>query len=133
MTTDEAIRFIAAVTHMANRAYCLGIGDDSQPTWDEAPDWQRESAIEGVKGALRGNTPEQSHESWLAQKAADGWTYGPVKDPEAREHPCFVPYAELSKEQRRKDDVFVHTALQMSRLLFEEGVARYSDGRLIGW
>lgn len=96
----------ARAAHEANRAYCIALGDTSQPSWDDAPDWQKSSARNGVLGALAGNTPEQSHESWLAEKRATGWKYGPVKDPEKREHPCFVPYAELPEAQRAKDDIF---------------------------
>jgi len=51
-------------------------------------------------------TPEQSHEGWLAVKAADGWKYGAVKDPEKKEHPCFVPYNELPQEQQLKDHLY---------------------------
>ena len=51
-------------------------------------------------------TPEDSHASWLAQKAADGWTYGRVKDPDAKRHPCMVPYNQLPAEQRAKDYLF---------------------------
>lgn len=57
-----------------------------------------------------GNTPEQSHESWLAEKRAAGWKYGPVKDAGKKEHPCFVPYAELPAAQRVKDEIFVAVA-----------------------
>jgi len=30
-----------------------------------------------------------------------------VKDPEKKQHPCFVPYDELPIQQRRKDALFV--------------------------
>lgn len=105
--TDTIIEAAARASHEANRAYCIAIGDLSQPSWDDAPDWQRSSARNGVRGVMAGDTPEQSHESWLAEKAATGWKYGPVKNPEAKEHPCFVPYAELPPEQQRKDHVYV--------------------------
>lgn len=103
---------IARVCHETNRAYCASIGDMSQPAFDEAPDWQRASAIRGVQFHLdahdRGETPKASasHDSWLAEKRADGWTYGPVKDAETKQHPCFVPYDELSMDQRLKDYLF---------------------------
>ena len=99
---------IAQVVHEANRAYCRTIGDYSQVSWDEAPEWQRTSAINGVAGILNGSItkPEQSHESWLAEKQATGWKYGPVKNAETKEHPCFVPYNELPAEQRVKDAIF---------------------------
>ena len=56
---------------------------------------------------LAGNGPEQIHESWLAEKIRDGWKYGPVKDPEKKEHPCLVLYGELPASQALKDSLFV--------------------------
>ncbi len=107
MTEEQIIEACARACHETNRAYCLAVGDKSQPSWDDAPDWQRSSTVTCVRGAIAGNTPEQSHDSWLAEKAATGWKYGPVKDPGNKEHPCFVPYGELPLEQRNKDYVFV--------------------------
>lgn len=99
---------IASIVHEANRAYCQSLGDTSQPPYDEAPQWQKDSALKGVKGILDGTItrPEQSHESWLKEKQETGWKFGPEKDPIKKEHPCFVPYAELPEEQRFKDDLF---------------------------
>jgi hypothetical protein len=71
----------------------------------------------GVEGALAGDTSEQSHESWLREKIATGWRYGPTKDPEKREHPSLVPYAELSESQQAKDDLFVTTVRAVARAL----------------
>lgn len=114
MRQSTLIEACARSAHEANRAYCIAIGDGSQPHWESAPDWQKESARKGVVGALGGNTPEQSHESWLAEKAATGWKYGPVKDPEKKEHPCFLPYAELPEAQRVKDVIFVSTVIAVA-------------------
>jgi len=99
---------IARITHEANRAYCLALGDKSQLPWDEAPQWQRDSAINGVRHTLEHPSapPSVSHDSWLAEKKAAGWKYGPVKDPEKKEHPCFVPYEELPEDQKLKDTLF---------------------------
>lgn len=100
---------IAHICHEANRAYCKTLGDASQPSWEDAPDWQKKSAINGVNFHLDnpGSSPSQSHENWLAEKTAAGWKYGPVKDPEKKEHPCCVPYDQLPVEQRRKDLLFI--------------------------
>lgn len=99
---------IAKVCHEVNRAYCAALGDNSQPSWDDAPDWQRNSAINGVKFHHENPDagPSHSHDSWLAEKKADGWKYGPVKDPVKKEHPCYVPYDELPAEQKAKDYIF---------------------------
>lgn len=114
----------AHAAHEANRAYCVAIGDLSQPSWDAAPDWQKESAVKGVLGVAQGNTPEQSHESWLKEKAETGWKYGVIKDPEKKEHPCFVPYSDLSPAQRMKDSIYVAVVTAMLNALIEGGVAR---------
>ena len=101
---------IARACHEMNRAYCELIGDDSQVAWADAPQWQKDSATAGVHAVARGDTAEQLHESWCCQKRADGWALGPVKDAEAKTHPCLVPYAELPVEQKVKDDLFQTTA-----------------------
>lgn len=106
---DRYTAAIAAVCHDVIRAYCASQGDHSQPTWEDAPQWQRDSAIKGVLFALThpDAKPSDSHESWLAEKRDAGWKYGPVKDPEKREHPCFVAYDELPPAQKAKDYLFL--------------------------
>ena len=99
---------LAIIVHTANKALCEIQGDMSQPDWKDAPQWQRKSAINGVRFHLEnpGSSPSDSHESWLDEKTRDGWKYGPVKDPEKKEHPCFVPYDELPESQQIKDYLF---------------------------
>lgn len=99
---------IAKVAHEVNRSYCQAFGDNSQPTWEDAPDWQKSSAINGVNFHLANPDagPDHSHNEWLKEKRETGWKYGPVKDPEAKEHPCFVSYEELPPEQKAKDFLF---------------------------
>jgi len=99
---------IARVCHEANRGYCKATGDLTQIEWDQSPEWQKDSAIKGVEFTLANPTapPSANHDSWLAVKEADGWKYGPVKDPEKKEHPCCVPYDQLPLEQQRKDALF---------------------------
>ncbi len=99
---------IAAVCHEAMRAYGVAIGDHSITYWENAPDWQRISAVRGVEGVLDGTIsgPESAHESWLREKAENGWTWGPVKDASKFEHPAYLPYGELPEAQKRKDALF---------------------------
>lgn len=99
---------IARVCHEANRALCLAFGDDSQLPWDDAPAWQRDSAKEGVRFIMANPDAPVSatHDSWSAQKFADGWAYGEVKDAEAKTHPCLVPFEELPPGQQAKDHIF---------------------------
>lgn len=98
----------ARAAHEVNRVYCQSLGDDSQVPWNEAPQWQRDSATNGAHFINENPNASHSaaHDSWLAEKEATGWKYGPVKDPEKKEHPCCVPYDELPKEQQVKDALF---------------------------
>ena len=106
------IEKIAEACYEANRLYCGMIGDEVTAPWDEAPDWQRETVIEGVEKCLGNDdwSPEQSHESWLAKKRADGWRYGPSKTEGLKQHPCMVSYDVLPAEQKVKDIIFVTVA-----------------------
>lgn len=105
MTFEE----IARVAHEVNRAYCQAIGDNSQPDWEGAPDWQRKSAINGVMFHVEhpNAAPSASHEQWMLEKERDGWEYGEVKDQHAKTHPCMVPYHALPAEDRVKDYLFI--------------------------
>lgn len=99
---------IARVCHEANRAYCVAIGDHSQVAWDDAPEWQRTSAINGVLLHIDhpNLTDSASHDAWMAEKVATGWIYGPEKDAEKKTHPCLVPFHDLPREQQVKDALF---------------------------
>ncbi len=127
------VALIAMLCHAANAAYCASIGDLSQPTWDDAPDWQKQSAINGVNMHLANPdaTPEMSHAAWMAQKEAEGWTYGEVKDAEKKTHPCFMPYDQLPPEQKAKDYIFrgiVHACRNMPDESVKVVTARSTDG-----
>lgn len=108
---QSRVESIAEACHEMNRAYCQATGDLSQAPWADAPDWQKDSARKGVELHLENpeTTPEQSHISWLEVKTAAGWKYGPVKDNEKKEHPCFMPYAQLPAEAKVKDFLFKAT------------------------
>lgn len=116
MLTKDIVR----LAHEVNRAYCQALGDNSQMPWDDAPDWQKESAINGVNFHMKNPNanPEESHANWLKEKFEQGWTYSEVKDAEKKTHPCCLPYDELPVEQKAKDYIFraiVRTCLEINR------------------
>ncbi len=103
-----SIEDVARICHEANRAYCLSQGDLSQLHWEDAAQWQRDSAIAGVCAFVRNPDlrPEETHVKWCQHKEADGWVYGPNKDADKKTHPCLVPYEELPWDQKLKDALF---------------------------
>ena len=116
------IETVARIAHEVNRVYCMSIGDHTQPVWDDAPAWQKASAIAGVEYHIANpdSTPEDSHISCMAQKTADGWKYGPVKDPEKKEHPCMKAYSLLPFDQQMKDYLF-HAVVKAAMTEINDG------------
>lgn len=110
----EQIEACARAAHEANRALCIFQGDMTQKTWDEAEEWQRESARRGVTVALSGEGPRAQHEAWRADKLADGWRYGAVKDAIAKTHPCLLDYDALPPQQQVKDAVYLAVVRAMA-------------------
>ncbi len=107
----------ARAAHEVNRVYCLALGDASHAPWEASPGWVRTSAMQGVEGALAGATPEESHQNWRAHKAAEGWVYGPEKDPTRKTHPCMVDYADLPEDQRKKDELYLAVVRAVAAVL----------------
>ncbi len=100
---------VAFVCHQANKAWCSSNGDNTQKDWDDAEQWQRDSMVKGVKFRLEKPNCglDGPHNSWLENKAKEGWVYGPVKDAVAKTHPCIMPYDQLPDTDKKKDLIFV--------------------------
>jgi len=99
---------IAKVCHEANKSWCELNFDYSQKSWAEAEQRQRDSALKGVEFRINNpNAPESAqHDSWMQDKINDGWIYGKEKNPEAKTHPCIVPFEQLPLFQQKKDKLF---------------------------
>jgi hypothetical protein len=99
---------VARICHEVNREYRRSIEEDPGPEWVTLPDVNRDGLIAGVRAQLLdpGRTPEESHLAWLEYYGARGWKFGPVKDFELKEHPCYLPYSGLPPAQRAKDRLF---------------------------
>lgn len=104
----DHLETIAKVCHDANKSFCESQGDFSQKSWEEAEQWQRDSAIKGVE--FRQQNPEAphsaQHDAWMQDKLNDGWAYGETKDAEAKTHPCLISYEQLPVAQQKKDALF---------------------------
>lgn len=109
MNNEEVkILLIARTCHYANKAWCEANEDFSQKNWNESEDWQRMSAINGVKFRLDnpGLGESAQHNAWMHDKVVDGWVYGEFKDHYAKTHHCLVPFNELPEFQQKKDALF---------------------------
>ena len=50
---------------------------------------------------------EAAHDSWWREYERMGWKYGPERDTEKKTHPDMVPFADLPKSERDKDEIFL--------------------------
>jgi RyR domain len=107
VTASLTVNDIARVIHEANSAMQVIIGEPVNPRWDDAPEWQRWACIDGVRDALQGLAPDEHHEAWALAMRREGWTYGPVKDGDAKTHPLLVPFEDLPPLQQAKDRLFL--------------------------
>jgi DNA-binding transcriptional MerR regulator len=101
---------IARVIHAANRELQIVQGDpEPSPPWDNAPDYQVQQNTASVIEALADpdRTAEQNHQGWYERMIADGWTYGEVKNPEAKTHPDLLPFDQLPQHEQQKDRLFI--------------------------
>lgn len=105
---QNKIMQIAQVCHEANKAWCESNLDSSQKSWSEAEEWQKQSAINGVKFRLDNPDAKEDsqHNAWMEEKINDGWTYDVVKDAQKKTHPCLVPFNLLPMVQQKKDKLF---------------------------
>lgn len=116
------IEDLAKICHQANKAYCETINDFSQLDWENAPAWQKESIVLGVKFQL--NNPDShisaSHEEWMNHKIKEGWIWGAIKDSEKKTHPCLIPYNWLPLTQQIKDHLIKNICLGLSCFVTEK-------------
>ena len=61
---------------------------------------------------------ENTHDVWARERIAQGWKYGPSRRDDIKEHPCLVPYAQLSEAEKDYDR---NTALETLKLILALG------------
>lgn len=107
---------LARIVHEANRAYNVFL-DDAVPDapWDALPEWHKGMIVSRVHAILGGWSAAQIHDEWVDLMVLAGWSYGPVKDPFAKTHPCLRPWEDLPGFMRRKDELAIAVVKTFAR------------------
>jgi len=66
-------------------------------------------AILEVRELLAKNT----HETWAAQRLAEGWQYGAERNDALKTHPCLIPYEDLPESEKQYDRNTASEALKL--------------------
>ena len=68
--------------------------------------------------ALAESLAENVHDVWAANRIAEGWSYGPVRDDAKKETPCLVPYEDLPEIEKAYDR---NTAISTLKFIVAKG------------
>jgi len=78
-----------------------------QPTeWKDLPQESKDALAKEASLVLSGMPSYERHNSRMADKKADGWTYGLAEDAQQKTSPEFLPYGQLPQERRMLDALF---------------------------
>lgn len=99
----------AAIGYEAVRALCRALGQPNPLDWASAPPHWREVSLDcalSIRACPDCDRPGFVHDTWIAAKARQGWTYGPERDEARKLSPLLVPYGDLPESERAKDRLF---------------------------
>ena len=69
---------------------------------------------------LREAIAENAHDVWAAERQAQGWTYGALRDDAKKETPCMVPYSQLPDSEKKFDrDMAMNTIKLLKKLGYD--------------
>jgi len=101
----RAVLTCARAAYEAIRAYRAALGESDRGPWELSAPAVVSGYCNAVEKAIGGASPAEQHAAWLADKLAQGWSYGLLGSDERRESPNMVPYTDLPEEQRWKDQI----------------------------
>lgn len=58
------------------------------------------------------------HDNWAIGRINDGWTYGPERNDDLKQHPCLVDYGDLPESEKEYDR---NTAMETLKLILKLG------------
>lgn len=71
-------------------------------------------------GVLIEQMAKNVHEVWAKNRIEQGWSYGVERNDELKQHPCLIPYEELSEIEKAYDrDTALGTLKLISKLGFK--------------
>jgi hypothetical protein len=67
---------------------------------------------------------KNTHDVWAENRIKDGWTYGEARDDVKKQHPCLIPYEELSDSEKEYDR---STSMETLKLITKLGYKIVKD------
>lgn len=89
----------------------IGNGYNPQPI--NVEDIDLDTNLEDLTEAIA----ENAHDIWARARMDEGWTYGPVRNDELKQHPDLVPYSQLPDSEKEYDRIMAMNTLRLVRRL----------------
>ena len=87
------------------------LGYNPQPI--DVEDIDLDSDLEELTEAIA----ENAHDIWARARMDEGWSYGPVRNDELKQHPDLVPYSRLPESEKEYDRIMAMNTLRLVRRL----------------
>ena len=62
---------------------------------------------------LREAIAENAHDVWAAARMSEGWTYGPERDDQKKQHPDIIPYSALTDKEKEYDRIMALNTIKL--------------------
>lgn len=62
---------------------------------------------------LREAIAENAHDVWAAARMSEGWTYGPERDDQTKQHPDLIPYSALTDREKEYDRIMALNTIKL--------------------
>lgn len=88
------------------------MSSDSSPRYVPRPIPLDRVSIDADLTSLVEALARNAHELWAMQRLSDGWSWGPSRSDERKEHPGLVEFDALSEAEKEYDRVLVAGTLR---------------------
>lgn len=78
---------------------------------------------------LREAIAENAHEVWADQRQEEGWTYGPERNDQKKQHPDMVPYSMLPESEKEYDRRMAFDTIKLMKKLGYD-IVKHSDSKV---
>lgn len=102
-TDKEAARLL----HVAIQAVQSALKQEVSPDWELLTAAEQDMKAAHTRQMRREKvTARKAHESWMALRLSEGWTWGPVTDKARKVHSALCPFEEIPVEEVIKDVLY---------------------------
>lgn len=100
---------ICELCHLANNELMIANNETPCGNWDTLDSHLKQMTRDSVSVIIdKPNiTAEDIHNTWMTNKAKDGWVYGDIKDANKKTHPLMIPFADMNAIDKAKDQSFI--------------------------